>query len=187
LDGVSVVGGVTVVVVVVSFAECDKSGDDVVAGRMSVVKGLVTEIVCKRVDTECGVVNKDESANSGVEESTSPIPPKQTSNGSRDKETHDEDDKSVVLVLRADERVRVEIGNVCAANTFGILLENHPAEMSVHQSFANRVGILLGIGISMMGTVIPRPPSDRAFNGTTSNRGKNVLKWSRSGIRTMSP
>jgi len=91
-DGVSVVGGVRVVVVVVSLAESDKGGDDVVFGRVSVVEGLVAEPVGKRVDAEGGVVDKDKSADTSVDESASPVTPTDTGNGSRYEETHDNND-----------------------------------------------------------------------------------------------
>lgn len=43
LNGVSVVGGELVVEVVISFTQGDQSSDDVVARRVAVVKGLVSE------------------------------------------------------------------------------------------------------------------------------------------------
>jgi hypothetical protein len=146
-----------------------------VSRGMSVVKGLVAEPVGKGVDAEGGVVDKDETADTGVVEPTSPITPAKTGNGGRDEEAHDEDDDAVVLVLHADKEVGVEIGDIGTADTLGVLLEEHPSEMSIHQTLSDRVGVLLGIGVSMVSTVVSRPPPDGALNGATTESSKDIL------------
>ena len=82
-------------------------------------------------------------------------------------------------MLSAYEPVRVEIRDVSSADTFGILFENHPAEMCVHQTLANGVRVLLGIGVSVMGTMVSGPPSDGTLNGATSDGSEKVLEWAR--------
>jgi hypothetical protein len=62
-------------VIVVSLAECDEGGENVIFGGMSVVEGLITKPMGKRVDTESGMVNKDKSTDTGEVKSTSPITP----------------------------------------------------------------------------------------------------------------
>ena len=120
------------VVVVVTFAESYECGEDMISRRMSVVKGLVTEPVGKGVDAERCVMDKDKSTDTSVIKSTSPVTPRNTSNSSRHQKAHDEDNQSVVLVLHADEFIRVEICDIGSSDTFGVLLEDHPTEMSVH-------------------------------------------------------
>lgn len=44
--------------------------------------------------------------------------------------------------------------------------------MGVEESLADRVGILVGIGVSVMGTMISSPPSHGPFNGSTTNGSK---------------
>ena len=60
LDGVAVVRGELVVEVVVALAEGGDGGDDVVAGRVAVVEGLVAEPVGERVDAEGGLLDDED-------------------------------------------------------------------------------------------------------------------------------
>lgn len=175
LDSVSVIGWVAVVVVVVSLAESDKGGEDVISRGMSIVKGLVTKPVGKRVDAEGGVVDKDETGDSGVVETPSPITPEQTSNGSREEEAHNEDNDAVILVLHTDKEIGVEIGDIGSSDALRVLFEDHPSEMSIHQAFSDRIGVLLGIGVSMVSTMISRPPADGSLNGTATESSKDIL------------
>ena len=46
--------------VVVALAEGDECGQDVVAGGVAVVKGLVAEPVGQRVDAEGGLLDKED-------------------------------------------------------------------------------------------------------------------------------
>ena len=160
LDGISVVGWIAVVVVVVSLPKSDKGGEDVVSRGMSVVKGLVTEPVGKGVDAEGCVVDKDETADSGVVEPTSPIAPEQTGNSSGDEEAHDDDNDAVVLVLHTDKDVGVEIGDIGTSDPFRVLLEEHPSKMSIHQTLSDGVGVLFRIGVPMVSAMVSGPPPD---------------------------
>ena len=182
LDSVSVIGGIAVMVVVVSFTKSDECGEDVVSWGMSVIERLIAEPVGKRVDAERSVVDKDKSADTGIVKSTSPVTPTETSDDSGNKEAHDEDDDSVVLVLHADEDIRVEIGDICTSDSFGVLFEDHPTEMRVHQAFSDRVWIFLCVCITMMSAMVSRPPSNRSFNGTATKSSENVLERSRCGV-----
>ena len=74
-DGVAVVGGEFVVEVVVSFAKCDESGDDVISRRVAVVEWLVTEPMCEGVDTECGLLDEEDAENACVDEAAEPVTP----------------------------------------------------------------------------------------------------------------
>jgi hypothetical protein len=168
-----------VVVVVVSFAESDECGDDVVSWRVSVIEGLVAEVMGKGVDAECGMVDKDESADTGVKESPSPVTPTKTSNDSGEEEAHGEDNDSVILVLHADEGIRIEIRDIGTANTFGVLFEDHPTEMSVHQAFSDRVWIFLCVGVTMMSAMVSRPPSNGAFDCAATKSSQDVFQRSR--------
>lgn len=128
------------------------------------------------------MVNRHKSPDSSIIETSSPITPEQSSDKSRGQKSHDENDESVVLVLHSNEDVRVEIGDVGAAYTFGVLFEKHPTEMSVHQAFSDRVRVFLCVGISVVGTMIAGPPSDGSLNGTATNCSEKVLQRSRSSI-----
>jgi len=171
-----------VVIIVVSLAKSDKGGEDVVSRGMSVVKRLVTEPVGKGVDAEGCVVDNDETADTCVIEPTSPIIPEQTGNSSGDEEAHDDDNNAVVLVLYTDKNVRVEIGDIRTPNPLGILLEEHPSEMSIHQTLSDRVGVLFRIGVSVVSTVVSGPPPDGSLNGTATKGSEDILKRSRCGV-----
>src|SRR5271154_3188854 len=101
-----------------------------VSWGMSVIERLIAEPVGKGVDAKCGMVDKDESADTGVKESASPVTPTETSDESGEDKAHGKNNDPVVLVLHTDERIRVEIGDIGTTNTFGILFEDHPPEMS---------------------------------------------------------
>ena len=142
------------VIIVVSLAKSDKGGEDVVSRGMSVVKRLVTEPVGKGVDAEGCVVDNDETADTCVIEPTSPIIPEQTGNSSGDEEAHDDDNNAVVLMLHTDKNVGVEIGDIGTSDPLGVLLQEHPSEMSIHQTLSDRVGVLFRIRVSMVSTMV---------------------------------
>lgn len=79
-DSVTVVRGELVVEVVVALAEGHESGDDVITGRVAVVERLVTEPVSQGVDAEGGLLDKADSENASVNESTNPVTPTKTTN-----------------------------------------------------------------------------------------------------------
>lgn len=171
-DGVAVVGRKLVVEVVVTLAESDKSSDDVIARRVAVVEGLITEPVSKRVDAEGGLLDEEDAKDTSIDESTFPVTPAETSYDTREKKTHDSDNEEVVLVLPSDDGVFVEVRDVGAANTLGVLLHDHPSKVRVEETLANGVGILVGVSVAVVSTVIARPPSDGALDSTSTNSGK---------------
>jgi len=94
---------------VVSFTESDKSGEDVVAGRVAVVEWLVTKPVSKGVDTERRLLNNSDTKNTGVYEATDPVVPQKSSDCRGHDKTHGEDDCEVVLMLPSDNGRLVEV------------------------------------------------------------------------------
>lgn len=75
LNSVAVVRRELVVEVVVSLTKSDESSDDVISGRVAVVKGLVAEPVGKRVDTEGSLLDEADAENTSVDKSTHPVTP----------------------------------------------------------------------------------------------------------------
>ena len=116
--------------------------------------------MCQRVDAEGGLLHEEDAQDAGVDEATEPVVPADTSNDAGEDQAHEEDDFEVVLVLPDDDRVVIEIGDVGAANSLGVLLHQHPAEVGVEQALADAVRVLVGVGIAMMGAVVSGPPSD---------------------------
>jgi hypothetical protein len=187
LDGVAVVGGELVVEVVVTLAESDDGGDDVITGRVAVVERLVTEPVGKGVDTEGSLLNEEDTEDTGVDETTEPVAPAETGDESRESETHTEDDLKVVLVLPDDDGVVVEVRDVGTANSLGVLLHEHPAEVRVEETLANGVGVFLSVGVTVVSAVVSGPPSDGAFDGTTTNGGEEDLERKSGLVRGVGP
>lgn len=77
LDGVAVVGGELVVEVVVTLTEGDEGGDDVVAGRVAVVEGLVTEPVGEGVDAKGGLLDEPDTEDAAVDEAAEEVAPEE--------------------------------------------------------------------------------------------------------------
>jgi hypothetical protein len=176
-----------VVEVVVALTESDKSSDDVITGAVAVVEGLVTKPVSKGVDTEGGLLDEEDTENTSVDEASKPVTPAETCDKSREDEAHEENDLEVVLVLPDDNGVVIEIGDVGAANSLGVLLHEHPAEVRVKKTLPDAVGVLLGVGVTVVSAVVPSPPSDGALNGTAANGSKEDLERKSGGVGSVRP
>lgn len=169
LDSVAVVGRKLVVEVMVTLAEGDQCSDDVITRAVAVVKGLLTEPVGKRVDAEGGLLDDEDTEDSSVDEATPPITPAEAGDQSRESQSHEENDLDEVGVLEDNDGVLVKISDVGTAGTLGVLLDDHPAEMAVKQALPDGVGILLGVGISVVSAVTLGPPTSGTLHGTGTN------------------
>lgn len=187
VDGVAEVRGELVVEVVVSLTEGDESSDEVVAGRVAVIEGLVTEPVGKRVDAESSLLDEADAEDTGVDETTNPVVPAKTADEGGEDEGHGENNLDVVAVLEDNDGVLVKIGNVGAALVLGVLLEDHPAEVRVPEALADRVRVLDGIGIAVVDAVLLGPPADRALDGAGANKSEVELQRPGSLVSRVSP
>lgn len=176
LDSIAVVGWELVVEVVVTLAKSHKSGDQVVTRRVAIIEWLVAEPVSQRVDAEGGLLNEEDTEDTAVDETSLPVTPTETSDDSREDQTHEEDDLEVVTVLPDDNGIIVEIRNIGASNSLWVLLHEHPAEVGVEQTLADRVWVLVGVGVSVVCTVVTSPPSDGSLNSTSSDRSQENLE-----------
>lgn len=159
LDSIAVVGWEFVVEIVVSFSKSDQGSQDVVTWGVAVIEWLVTKPMSKGIDTEGGLLNEEDTEDATIDESTEPVTPAETCNKGWEDQTHEEDDLEVVSVLPDDDGIFVEIRDVCSANSFRVLLHDHPSEVRVHEALADRVRILLRVCVSVMCSVISGPPS----------------------------
>ena len=175
-DGITVVGREFVVEVVITLSKRNESSNDVVTRRVAVIEGLITKPVGQGVDAESGLLNKEDSENTGVNESTGPVSPTETSNEAREDHAHENDRLDIVSVLPDNDRVVIQIRNVGTADAFGVLLHDHPPKMRVNEAFSDGVRILVRVGISVMRAMISGPPSDRTFDGSTSHGGEKDLQ-----------
>lgn len=187
LDGVTVVGWELVVEVVVTLSESNEGGNDVIPWAVTVIEWLITEPVSEGVDAEGSLLDEEDAEDAGVDESTQEITPEKTGNDRWENETHEQDDVEVVLVLPDDDWVLVEIGDIGTSNTLWVLLHDHPSNVRVPETLLDRVGILVGVGVSVMGTMIARPPTDRSLNGSSTNQSEEKFEWSTCGVRGVGP
>lgn len=187
LNSVTEIAGELVVEVVVTLTKGDESSDDVVPGRVAVVEGLVAEPVGKRVDAEGSLLDEEDTEDTAVDEATSIVTPAETANKGRDDEGHGDDALDVVLVLENDDGVLVEIGDVGTADSLGVLLHDHPANVGVEETLADRIGVLVSIGVTVVSTVIPGPPAGGTLNGGGTTGGEPDLERERGLVRGVSP
>ena len=132
------------------------------------------------------VVNKAKTSCTGIEESTSPVTPTQSSNGHRDEQTESDDEVDVPSVLPPHNRVLAQVTNVGNANLVS-WLENHPAHMCPKETTVCVVRVELGVGVAVVSTVSARPPLDGAFNGTCAGHGQEVLEREGRVVGAVSP
>jgi hypothetical protein len=90
-------------------------------------------------------------------------------------------------VLPDDDRVLVEVRDVSASDPLGILLHDHPTEVGVEQSLADGVGVLVGVGVSVVSTMVSRPPADGSLNRSRSDGREEDAERERGRVRGMSP
>ena len=159
-DSIAVVRWELVVEVVVTFAQCDESSDNMITWRIAVIEWLVAEPMGQGVDTEGGLLNDEDSENTSVDESTHPVTPTKSRNKTREDHTHEYNALDVVAVLPDNDGVVIQIGDIGTTDALWILLHYHPSNMRVNETLSDRVGVLVGIGVSVMSSVISRPPSD---------------------------
>ena len=144
----------------IALAQCHKGSDNVISGRVAVVKGLVAEPVSERVDTESRLLNEEDAKNTSIDETAHPVTPAITSDKHWEDQAHECNSLEIISVLPDDNRIIVEIRNIRPTDTLWVLLHDHPAEVGVEKTLANRVWVFVGICVSVMGTMISGPPSD---------------------------
>ena len=131
-------------------------------------------------------MNKQQSSSSSEEESTTEITPAKTGNESREEEGHGEDELKVPPVLESNDRVAGQVADV-GDTGFPPGLHDHPANMRPEQTVVGSVGVEVGIGVPVVGTVTSRPPLDGALDGTSTSHGEEVFKRLGGIIGTMRP
>jgi len=186
-NAVAVVVGVGVVEVVPALTHGDKGGDDVVAGGMSVVKRLLSQPVSERVDAKGGVVHKAETQDASIEEAACPVAPSITGHKGGEEEAHNHKHQEVVAVLPHDHFVTVQVGDVGAAKALWVLLENHPAQVCVHEALVDGVGVLLSICESVVGAMVAGPPSDGALDRAATDGGQHDLQGEGGRVGSVGP
>ena len=187
LDSIAVVGGEFVVEVVITLTKCDKGSNNMVPGRVAVIKRLVTKPMSKRVDAECSLLDEEDAEDATIDETTEPVTPSKTTDQCGKDESHEEDNLEIMAMLPNNDWIFVEIRDVCPPNSLWVLLHQHPAEMRVEKTLADGIGVLFSVGISVVSTMVTSPPSHRALDGTATNCCKEDAEREGSGVGGMGP
>lgn len=90
-------------------------------------------------------------------------------------------------MLPDNNRVLVEIRDVCPANTLGVLPHDHPAKVGVEQPFADTVRVLGSVGVAVVSSVIAAPPTNGTFDGRSAAEREEDLEGSRCGVALVRP
>ena len=141
----------------------------------------------ERVDAERGLLDEPDAQDPAVDEAAEEVSPQQAAEERREHQAHGDDRLEVVAVLPDDDGVLVEIGNISAARALRVLLHHHPTQVRVQQALADRVGVLFGIRVAVVSTMVARPPPDRALDGAGADGGKVDLERRRGLVRRVCP
>ena len=158
----------------------------------------------ERVDAECGLLDEEDSEDASVDEAAQEVIPNKAAEDGGEEEAHEEDDLEVMTVLPNDDWVFIQVTDINAACTLWVLLHDHPSEVRVEETLADGVGIFVGAGfllaiirrcvveghslcVSMMGSVVPCPPSHTALDGTASCESQEDPQWEGSGVAGVGP
>lgn len=125
----------------------------------------------KRVDAESCLLNDESAEDTCIDESTKPVTPKEAGHEHGEGQPHEEDHLEVVLMLPDYDRVLVEVGNISTTETLRVLLHQHPPDVGIEETFADRVRVFVGVGVAVMSPVISSPPSYGTFHCSSSNCG----------------
>lgn len=186
LQGVTVVTRELMMEVVVSLTHGDECGQDVITRSVAVIEGLFTDPVGQRIDTEGGLVNKEETHNASIEQTTLVVTPSETTNEHGGNVSSSNKPPHVVLVLRNDKLIGKQIADVSTALQSGILLEDHPTHVGEPETTLGIIGILIGVSVSVVGTVTVRPPLDASLGSTRTGEHKDEAQNGVSIVCTVS-
>lgn len=132
------------------------------------------------------MVNKTQTNDAGINESTSGIVPEQPWEYSWNKEPHNKNQRQVMAMLPPYNGTLGEVAHISNAG-LTTWLEEHPANVGVEEAFLGTVGVEVGVGIAVVGTVTTTPPFDGTFDGTSAAGGENILKGKTRIVGAVSP
>lgn len=113
---------------VIALTKRDEGGDDVISRAVAVVEWLVTEPMGQAVDAERGLLDEENSQDAGVNEATHPVVEHQAAEDGGNYQRHGDNGLQIVLMLPDNDGVLVEISDIGAADSPGVLLHDHPSD-----------------------------------------------------------
>lgn len=132
------------------------------------------------------MMDENKTHGTGVEVPATIISPKETGDDGGQNEGNEEEELEVPLVLEPHNFV---LGEVTDISDTGLAagLHDHPPNVRPDEAMVGSIRIKVGIGITVMSTVTPRPPLDGALNGASASHSKRILERLGSVVRAMCP
>jgi hypothetical protein len=144
---------------------------------------LFTQPMGKRVDTESGLLDKGESKNACIHQTTLPITPTQASYQHWKQHPEHQNGRSIMPVLPDNNRILVQIRDIRSSLILGILLQDHPHEMRIPNPLHNTVRIFRGIRPSMMRSVFTAPPPNGPLHRTSASTSQENPERKASNVK----
>lgn len=138
--------------------------------------------MCKRINTECCLLDETSSNDAGIDQTSPPVAPTYSSNTHGKHPCRDQETLTIcimsghfslmctfvstltVLVLPDNDRISIQIGNIRPSNLPRILLQYHPSQMRMEEAFQRAIRILGCICPPMMSPMFAAPEANRALN-----------------------
>lgn len=121
------------------------------------------------------MMHKHQPQHTGIDISAPRVSPEQPRNDGRQHEAHQDDHGQIVLVLEPDDGVLAQIADV--RNTrLPPGLDEHPTDVTPEEALVGVVGVEVGVGVAVMGTVATAPPLNGALDGTSTKEGQHILQ-----------
>lgn len=105
------------------------------------------------------MVDKAETKDTSVDKTAACVTPAVMRDGHGENETHKQNEWKEESVLPADNGVLAEVANI--RNTWlATGPDQHPPDVGVEKSTVGVVGVEVGVGVAVVGSVTARPPFD---------------------------
>lgn len=153
----------------------DKSRDDMVVAGVLLGISLLPKRVRQAVDAEGRLMNEKHATETSVDQRAPEITPSQVADGEGEDKAKEESNGQIVPVLEHNTLVRVEVADVDATSTTGVLLENHPSDVRVPEPLQHAIGILVRVHIPVVGAVIAAPPAGRSLERSGAKPEQHAL------------
>lgn len=131
-------------------------------------------------------MDEAESENARIYEASSGVVPQEFGDHGWNDEARDEDKLNVVFVLPFDDLALAQVTNISDAR-FPAWLQQHPTDMRIPETLVGVVRVEVGIGVTMVCAVTPRPPLDGTLYCSSTRKRQEILKRQRGIVRAMSP
>jgi hypothetical protein len=173
--------------VVVSFAHSHQSGQHVIPWRSPVVEWLLADPVRETVHTKGSLLYEARPDDARIHKATPPVSPAQTCYHRREDPGSKEKHFSIVPVLKHNDRVAVQIGDVRTTFDFRVVVKNHPTDVRKQQASHNRVWIFHRICPSVMRAMVGAPPSYATLDCSCSCKCQEQTYWKARRVAAVAP